>query len=94
MARHELWAGEMTAVSVEGRRVLLLDVDGEVHAYPDRCLHQAVPLSQGKLDRGVLTCAAHGWEYDARSGQGLNPTGVALACLPVEIRDGHIWVEV
>ena len=94
MERERLWAGEMVAVTVGGRRVLLVDVDGEVAAYPDRCCHQGVPLSQGKLKGGVITCSAHGWEYDARTGQGRNPRGVRLACLAVEIRDGEIWVDV
>jgi nitrite reductase/ring-hydroxylating ferredoxin subunit len=41
----------------------------------------------------VLTCSAHGWQYDARSGRGCNPTGVALLRLPVEIRGADIWVD-
>jgi toluene monooxygenase system ferredoxin subunit len=94
MARDELWTGEMIGVLVGGRKVLLLDVGGEVVAFPDRCRHQGVPLSQGKLQAGIITCSAHGWEYDARTGRGRNPSDVALPRLAVEIRDGEIWVDV
>jgi toluene monooxygenase system ferredoxin subunit len=93
MEREALWTGEMVSVSIAGRQVLLIDLEGEVVAYPDRCRHQGVPLSQGKLAAGVLTCSAHGWQYDARTGQGCNPTGVALPRLAVEIRGADIWVD-
>jgi toluene monooxygenase system ferredoxin subunit len=93
MEREALWAGEMVSVAIAGRRVLLIDLEGEVVAYPDRCCHQGVPLSQGKLAGGVLTCSAHGWQYDARTGRGCNPTGIVLTRLAVEIRGADIWVE-
>jgi toluene monooxygenase system ferredoxin subunit len=92
--RDSLWAGEMLQVEVQGRKVLLVDVDRQVKAYEDRCCHKGVPLSQGRLEGAVLTCSAHEWQYDARTGRGLNPAGVALVQLPVEVRDGHIWVDV
>jgi toluene monooxygenase system ferredoxin subunit len=89
----DLWSGEMRAACVGGRAVLLINVDGRVHAFEDRCAHQGVPLSQGRLAAGVLTCGAHEWQYDAATGQCLNPCGVALRTFPVEVRDGEIWVE-
>ena len=90
----ELWIGEMRAAHVEGLAVLLINIEGRVRAYEDRCAHQGVPLSQGRLQAGVLTCSAHEWQYDAATGQGLNPCGVSLKTVPVEVRDGDIWVEI
>jgi toluene monooxygenase system ferredoxin subunit len=90
----ELWSGEMRAASVEGRAILLVNVEGRVHAFEDRCAHQGLPLSRGRLAAGVLTCGAHEWQYDAATGQCLNPCGVALKSFAVEVRDGAIWVEV
>lgn len=90
----DLWIGEMRATSVEGRALLLVNIEGRVQAFEDRCAHQGVPLSQGRLEAGVLTCSAHQWQYDAATGQGLNPCGVALKSFPVEVRDGDIWIEI
>lgn len=90
----DLWIGEMRATSVEGRPLLLVNVEGRVVAFEDRCAHQGVPLSRGRLAAGVLTCMAHEWQYDAATGQGLNPCGVSLKTFPVEVRDGEIWIEV
>ena len=42
----------------------------------------------------MLTCAAHQWEYDVCTGEGVNPRGVQLDALPVRIIDGDVFVDV
>lgn len=93
-ASDDVWEGEMVPVAVDGRKLLLLRLDGKLRAYDDRCAHQGVALSEGKLEGGVLICRAHLYEYDARSGAGVNPRTVALRAYPVEERDGAIYLEV
>ena len=93
LRQDELWIGEMTGVKVEGRPILLVNVEGTVCAYEDRCRHLARPLSLGTLTGNRLVCAAHAWEYDACTGRGLNPDGVALRRHAVRIAAGEIWVD-
>jgi toluene monooxygenase system ferredoxin subunit len=93
-AQDALWAGEMRPVEVDGRRVLLVNVDGRINAFEDRCAHKGVPLSQGRLRGAELVCWAHEWQYDACTGEGTNPRGVSVRRFPVEVRDGDIWVDV
>lgn len=93
MALAELWDGEMRACRLGRHRVLLLKHKGVVRAYEDRCAHQGVPLSEGEFEDGVLTCRAHCWQYDAGTGQGINPANACLKRFPVLIRDGNILVE-
>lgn len=89
----DLWIGEMAGVKIDGRPVLLVNVEGTVCAYEDRCPHRAWPLSLGKLAGDRLVCAAHAWEYDACTGRGLNPDGVALRRYDVEVVAGEILVD-
>jgi toluene monooxygenase system ferredoxin subunit len=89
----ELWDGEMAPCVIEQRRVLLIRLDGTVFAYEDKCAHLGVALSEGDLRDGVLTCAAHHYQYDARSGQGINPRTVRLRRFPVRLEDGQISVD-
>jgi toluene monooxygenase system ferredoxin subunit len=91
--KSDLWSGEMRGFEVAGRKVLLVNVDGAISAFPDRCLHQGVALSAGRLQGRVLTCWAHEWQYDACTGAGINPEGVALPRYPLEIRAGEIWID-
>jgi nitrite reductase/ring-hydroxylating ferredoxin subunit len=92
--RGELWSGEMRVVRAGGRRVLLVNVDEEVVAYEDACRHLGLSLESARLEGGVLRCAHHGWEYDARTGLGCNPVGECLKRFPIEIRAGRIMVDV
>lgn len=90
----ELWNGEMRGVSVGGHAVLLVRVDDTIKAYKDRCVHAGVALSSGRLVGGVLTCAAHEWQFDACTGCGINPRRTRLSEYPVRIDSQSIWVDV
>jgi toluene monooxygenase system ferredoxin subunit len=93
MPLEELWVGELRGCVVAGRRVLLLRVDSGVYAYEDRCAHLGIPLSDGTLRDGVLTCSAHGFTYDALTGAGINPKRTQLTALPLRIAEGLICVD-
>ena len=73
IAAAELWDGDMIARRVDGQDVLLVRLNGVVYAYENRCAHQGVALSEGRLDGNVLTCRAHHWQYDVRSRQRHQP---------------------
>jgi len=90
----ELWDGEMTVLKIEGHVVLLVNVDGGIHAYADSCPHLGTRLSQGSLQRNVLTCATHGWEFDASTGQGINPKTACLESFAVKVENGDILIDV
>lgn len=93
LERDALWSGEMIGVDVDGCRVLVLDRDGEVHAYADRCAHKGLPLSDGRLEAGTLVCGVHGWCYDASTGCGVNPPSARLVRYLVKVEDGLILVD-
>jgi toluene monooxygenase system ferredoxin subunit len=94
MAADELWDGEMLGQVVAGKKLLLVKVGGQVCAFADRCAHLGVALSSGKLEGHVLTCRAHLYQYDARTGAGINPRRAALECYAVKIEGGQILVDV
>lgn len=93
MPESELWIGELQQVRVQGGRVLLLRTDSGIFAYEDRCPHLGLPLSAGTLAGGTLTCAAHHFQFDASTGEGINPSCLRLRAYPVECRAGVICVE-
>ena len=89
----DLWGGELLACEAGGRKLVLVRIDDTVHAYEDRCAHLSFPLSRGELHGAILTCAAHHWRYDLRTGCGVNPASARLTRVPVTLRDGQILVE-
>ena len=90
----DLWSGEKLAVVVASRHVMLVNLDGTVYAYEDKCAHLGVPLSQGHLQGTTLTCRAHHWAYDLCTGKGCNPATARLTIFAVKIEHDNILVDV
>nr|MDA8434614.1 Rieske (2Fe-2S) protein [Actinomycetales bacterium] len=65
-------------LEADGCAVLLALVDGDVHAVDDACRHRGTALSGGLLRDGIVTCPAHLWQYDVRTGRRHDTQGEAL----------------
>ena len=83
----QLWDGEMETFDVGDAEVLVLKVDGQIRAYDGICPHQSASLVEGELKAGVLTCRVHEWQFDALTGNGVNPKGSSLARHDVRVSD-------
>lgn len=92
MPAEDLWEGELTGVQLGERKVVLLNVGGEIRAFEDRCPHLGFQLSAGKLDGCTLTCANHRWEFDALTGNGTNPGNCQLTAVDTRVRQGQIEI--
>jgi toluene monooxygenase system ferredoxin subunit len=90
----DIWEGEMQGFNVRDAAILLVKLDGRLRAYQGRCPHQGVPLAEGDLDGAILTCRAHHWQFNAMSGEGINPRKVHLQCFSTEIVGGRILIGV
>lgn len=63
-----------------GKLVLLIRTESGFHACCADCPHQDTPLVEGSLDRDVLMCPLHFWQWDIRTGE-----KIGIAELPLEI---------
>ena len=89
-----LWDGEMESFDVGDDEVLVVKVDGQIRAYDSVCPHQSQSLVEGDLEGGILTCRAHEWQFDVRTGQGVNPTDTCLLRHDVRVSsDGMVQVR-
>jgi toluene monooxygenase system ferredoxin subunit len=89
----DLWSGEMAACTVRDKRIVLINIGGQIRAFADECPHMRTPLSAGSLDGVVLTCATHGWVFNAETGRGINPAQTCLTEFAVQIRGNDILVD-
>jgi len=86
--------GEKREYLVEGVPLVVLRLDGELHALSNRCPHQGGPLARGRLDGGELICPWHLWRFDARTGRSCWPEGYTrVAQYAVKVEDGQILVD-
>jgi len=91
----ELAPGELRAVEVADRRLVLCNADGRVYALEDRCPHADVALSGGRLTGTVLECPLHGGRLDVRDGSAQRPPiRRAAATFPVRAIEGGFEIEI
>lgn len=55
--------GDRVIVDVEGQEVAVFNVDGDLHALPNFCPHQAAPLCEGDLT-GRMVVGEDGWSWE------------------------------
>ncbi|MSQ24245.1 MAG: hypothetical protein EXR58_06825 [Chloroflexi bacterium] len=91
--------GTLRAIEVDGQSLVLGNVDGKLYAVSGLCSHLGSKLALGSLHGPTLTCFAHLWTYDIRTGEPVWPPmarvapGYRLRSHPVRIEGGKIWVS-
>ncbi len=89
----ELPEGSKKRVVVEDYSLCLYNVDGTLFASGDPCPHERVSLGDGGTMCGeVVTCGAHRWSFNVRTGDCLDDAGFPLKTFPVGRKEGFVYV--
>lgn len=92
-AATDLAPGEMRAVEVEGRDVLVCHGKQGWFALDNVCTHAYARLHEGRLRGCRLICPLHGASFDVRDGSVLGPPAAApLKVHRLRIEDGRVEV--
>ena len=62
-------AGKTKRVEVNGKEIMIANMNGKFYALDDRCAHMNAPLSMGNLTEDVVTCPFHGAKFNITSGK-------------------------
>jgi Fe-S cluster biogenesis protein NfuA/nitrite reductase/ring-hydroxylating ferredoxin subunit len=89
----ELIDGGVRALAIGGRALLLARRGGAVTCFDNACAHLGMPLDDGELADGVLTCLHHGFRYDLATGECLTAPTVALASHPARVVGARVEVK-
>ena len=84
----EIPAGKMKKISIDGKEVLVSNIDGDFYAIDDSCTHSGASLSEGTLEGCVISCGWHKAQFDCKTGK--------LVKFPAKIRDlasYHVTIE-
>ncbi len=91
----QLHADEPLPLEIEGERLALYLLDGEVFAVHDVCTHQFALLSEGYLEEGCIECPLHQARFDIRTGAVLCAPGSApIRTYGVRIDGNDVMVEI
>jgi Fe-S cluster biogenesis protein NfuA/nitrite reductase/ring-hydroxylating ferredoxin subunit len=81
------------AAKIAGHSLILYRQGDRITCYRNACSHLASPLDVGKVENGIITCAAHGFQYQLESGECLTAADVPLQPYPVQIRGDKVFVQ-
>lgn len=80
-------------VSPKGLPILLIEKNGSLYAFENKCAHMACPLSGGVLDGYILQCPCHDWKFDIRTGEFLDAKEIKIITFGVKKAEGKIFIN-
>ncbi|MDO8643409.1 MAG: Rieske 2Fe-2S domain-containing protein [bacterium] len=92
----ELPPGNSKSVPYEKFDISLFHTeDGKFFAIKEECPHAGVPLTNGSLCDGVVTCPGHSWQFRLQDGQCVyGDEGISIKTLPVVVEGDQIWIQI
>ncbi|HEX4705937.1 MAG TPA: thiamine pyrophosphate-binding protein [Pseudonocardiaceae bacterium] len=85
--------GRVRGVVVAGRTVALSRCGDRFGALENRCPHQGGPLGEGSIEKGLLRCPWHGYDYDPITGRPPEGFSDGVPTYPVQQRDDGVYVQ-
>jgi len=87
--------GKMIKISVDGKDVMVANIDGDFCAMDDSCTHSGASLSEGSLEGCTVTCGWHKAEFDCKTGKLVKfPAKINnLASYDVTVESDNVFVE-
>src|SRR6476659_2322046 len=84
--------GRVRSAEVDGRTVALARCGGRLGALENHCPHQGGPLGEGSIEKGLLRCPWHGYDYDPLTGQPPGDFADSVPSYPVEEQEDGVRV--
>ena len=81
--------GVMKLFQVEGKKILVVNVEGKIYAINGVCTHLGGDLSKGKLEGKIITCPRHGSRFDVTTGESVS--GPKMAFLKLKTKNETIY---
>jgi nitrite reductase/ring-hydroxylating ferredoxin subunit len=89
-----LAAGTALCVLVRGIEIGVFRVGDEFFALENACPHAGHPLSEGTVEGHVVTCSAHGWDFDLRTGfRPGEDDGFPIPRFRVKVEGGSLFID-
>jgi nitrite reductase/ring-hydroxylating ferredoxin subunit len=66
---NEISSGKMKHVEIDGKEIMIANLNGKFYALNDRCSHTNAPLSMGNIQGNIVTCPMHGARFDITTGR-------------------------
>jgi nitrite reductase (NADH) small subunit len=85
--------GEAKEFPCGDKTICVANVNGEITAMDNVCLHRGGPLGQGVIEGNKVVCPWHGWQFDPKTGEATHNPKARLAVYDLEIKDGEVMIR-
>ncbi len=85
--------GQMKAIRVKGRPILLIRKGDQYFGLSNRCPHMGCSFEGGILREYKLMCPCHGWKFDVRNGAYEENKEIVLTSYPCKIQNGKVYIK-
>lgn len=65
----EIPPGNMKHVELDGKEIVVSNVNGKFYAMDERCGHMNARLSNGNINQNIVTCPFHAAKFDISTGK-------------------------
>ena len=66
---NEISNGQMKHVEINGKEIVIANLNGKFYAFAERCGHMNARLSRGNITQNTVTCPFHAAKFDITSGK-------------------------
>ena len=97
LSNSELEEGSILAVRINGERIALYKIGGEIYATSEMCSHSDCSLEDfGKIvESDQVECICHGARFRIKTGEVTRvPAEVPLKTYAVRVAENEVWVLV
>lgn len=90
---HDVKQGKMFRTKINGKAILLANINMEIFAIDDTCTHEDASLYKGALKGHCVECPLHGSHFDFRTGKpDGQPATEAVQTYKVEVKNNEIFI--
>ena len=82
-------------VSIRGKELALFKVDGKIYCVSNICTHVGGPLSDGDINKTIVTCPWHFAQFDITTGKLISgPAMKDVKSYAVKIDGDDVYVDI
>lgn len=98
----DLAPGSKKKIAMDGKAILLVNLDGLYYAIDNKCPHMGGSLYDGNLEADVIVCPRHGAAFNVKTGKNVHDAKIAFIkmkvndaqSMPVKVEDEDILVGI
>jgi nitrite reductase/ring-hydroxylating ferredoxin subunit len=96
--KDEIKKGQSKKVSLSldkglAKDIAIFNIDGKFYALSNVCAHKGGPLSEGLLEKYLVTCPWHGWKFDVRNGKSPHEGGDSVDSFNVKVMGDKLYID-